>query len=174
MLSVTRVREVLSLNFDTGDLIWLTRPVRIGHERADRSWNAKCAGKIAGSVFMDGYRHVKIDRKLYVAHRVVWVLAHGKWPDGDIDHIDGARDDNRPHLLRDATTRQNIQNQKVRRDNRSGLKGVSWNIPMKKWWARITICGNRIPLGYFDTPEEAHAAYFEAARKHFGEFARAA
>jgi len=40
-----------------------------------------------------------------------------------------------------------------------------------RWVAQINANGKKIFLGHYDTPEEAHAAYKEAALKHFGEFA---
>jgi hypothetical protein len=42
----------------------------------------------------------------------------------------------------------------------------------KKWIAQIGHNKQHFFLGSFDTPEQAHAAYCEAAREHFGEFAR--
>jgi len=38
----------------------------------------------------------------------------------------------------------------------------------------LTIGDDLIFLGYFNTPEEAHAAYSDAAHAYFGEFARTA
>ena len=74
--------------------------------------------------------------------------------------------------LREATPSQNKMNSKIRSDNTSSYKGVSWCKLMQKWKARITVNGKRIHLGYFDDPKEAHEAYCTAADQYFGEFAR--
>jgi hypothetical protein len=42
----------------------------------------------------------------------------------------------------------------------------------RKYQANIQVEGEKIYLGTFATIEEASAAYAEAARQHFGEFAR--
>lgn len=76
--------------------------------------------------------------------------------------------------LRIATAVQNGQNRGVNYNNRSGYKGVSWSGKWNKsrpWKAQICVDGDRISLGYFETPEAAALAYDEAAIKFFGEFA---
>lgn len=88
------------------------------------------------------------------------------------DHRDGDGLNNTRDNLRLATHQQNMSNQRVRKDNRSGYKGVAWHKPCKKWHARIHFNGKRISLGYFAVIEEAALAYNEAAKQLFGEFAR--
>lgn len=88
------------------------------------------------------------------------------------DHINMNKLDNRRENLRIATHSQNGQNQGLRPDNTSGFKGVSWYKKTSKWTASIYIYGRRKYLGYFDTPELAHAAYCKAAKELHGEFAR--
>ena len=101
-------------------------------------------------------------------HRQILGLAYGDRREGD--HRDGNTLDNRRHNLRVATKAQNSRNQKLRKDNRFGLKGV---FPHgRKWRASICVNYKKIHLGLFSTIELAHAAYCEAARKYFGEFAR--
>lgn len=89
-----------------------------------------------------------------------------------VDHIDGDGLNNRRSNLRLATGSQNAGNQHRRITSTSGYKGVSWHKREQKWTARIQLNHNPKWLGYFDTPEEAHAAYCEAAKLYFGEFAR--
>jgi len=43
-----------------------------------------------------------------------------------------------------------------------------------KWRAVVTADGIKTSLGYFETPEAAHDAYCEAARRLHGKFWRAA
>ena len=83
-----------------------------------------------------------------------------------IDHINGVRCDNRFSNLREATAAENGQNQAVPRHNTSGFMGVHWNRRAGNWQARIMIAGRNKYLGYFDTPEAAHAAYCAAKAKH--------
>lgn len=90
-----------------------------------------------------------------------------------VDHVDGNGLNNRRSNIRLATHAQNITNQRRRSDNKSGFKGVSRYKKTRKWIARITISGCRKRLGYFETPEAAHAAYVRASQQLFGEFARA-
>jgi hypothetical protein len=96
-------------------------------------------------------------------------------PDGmDVDHIHGNTLDNRKSQLRVCTTAENCRNQRIASHNTSGLKGVSWHKQCKKWRSYITIHKKHIHLGLFDSPERAHQAYCEAAKRLHGEFFRAA
>jgi hypothetical protein len=87
-----------------------------------------------------------------------------------LDHKNGKRHDNRISNLRLATRAQNTQNSVARFNSGSGLKGVSFHKTQKQWRARIRLDGKLVLLGWFDTPQAAHAAYCVAAMKHFGEF----
>ena len=73
--------------------------------------------------------------------------------------------------LRIATTAQNCQNSERMARNISGCKGVGWYKRYGKWRARIMVNGKSQLLGYFDTKEEAYAAYCTAAKLYHGEFA---
>jgi hypothetical protein len=108
-----------------------------------------------------------------LAHRVAWLYMTGEWPAGDIDHINNNRSDNRFSNLRPATRSLNIANSTKKKSNSSGFKGVSFSKANRKWFAKITVNYRQQSLGYFNTPQEAHAAYVHAAREAFGEFANA-
>lgn len=96
-------------------------------------------------------------------------------PDGMvIDHINGDSLDNRRENLRIARQADNCRNSKMRSDNTSGLKGVFWDKYTGRWMAAIGYQGKFHNLGRFDAPEDAKAAYDEAASNMFGEFARLA
>lgn len=88
-----------------------------------------------------------------------------------IAHMNNNGLDNRRSNLRLATQVKNMQNRKLNQNSTSGYKGVSWYKNISKWGARITINKKTKFLGTFDTPEEAHKAYCEAATNLFGEFA---
>ena len=89
-----------------------------------------------------------------------------------VDHVNGNGLDNRLENLRVATPSQNQRNIGRRADNASGYKGVSWRAGCAKWRAYITIDGRQHHLGYYSTPELAHAAYGTAATELHGEFRR--
>jgi len=88
------------------------------------------------------------------------------------DHINGNKLDNRRANLRYATRTENGGNRPMQKNNTTGYKGVSFHIRKKKYGASIKHQQKQKNLGYFDTPEEASAAYNAAAEKHFNEFAR--
>jgi hypothetical protein len=83
------------------------------------------------------------------------------------DHKNHDTLDNRRDNLRKCTQAQNLRNQRLRKDNKSGYKGVSWHTRANRW--RVTIQGKYV--GNFIRLKEAAHAYDEAAKLHFGEFA---
>lgn len=159
-ISAEEARQLLDYNPETGVFTW----------RVQRRGTAR-VGSIAGRVDSGGYIQIAIYGRRYQAHRLAWMIVHGAWPEKHIDHINGKRRDNRLCNLRLATQSENLCNTKRRSDNTSGVKGVSWHNASKKWRARIAIYRQTKILGYFATPEEAHAAYCNAARELHGEFA---
>jgi hypothetical protein len=153
ILTATRLREVLHYDADTGVFVRLTRKYPT---TGTVPKNPRCA-----------YLCIGIDYRVYRAHRLAWLYVHGSWPDGQIDHINGDKLDNRIANLRVATASQNKQNmRKARSDSRSGLIGASWHTKSNKWRAAIQIDGKKKHLGYFDTPEEAHQVFMEQKREH--------
>ncbi len=88
-----------------------------------------------------------------------------------LDHIDGDKTDNRRINLRICTSQQNTFNQKLRKTNKSGYKGVYWSKEANRWRAQIRF-NKSIYLGTFQSKEDAAKAYDTAATKYHGEFAR--
>lgn len=154
MLTFERAHERLIHDIESGELIW----------KID-FWKKVKAGCIAGDRYHNGYRRVCIDSKDYLAHRVVWLMTYGEWPAGEIDHINGIRDDNRIANLRLATSAQNKQNIGLRSNNKSGFQGVSWFVAAKKWRADIVKDHIQHYLGTFETPELA-ADFRELVKSH--------
>jgi hypothetical protein len=118
--------------------------------------------KIVGTPHNKGYRVLRVNGTLYLAHRIAWLYMTGQWPEAQIDHINGVRDCNKWLNLRQATPAQNQQNRGVDRNNKSGHPGVSWYEPGKKWRARITASGREISIGYFDSVVDASKARAKA------------
>ena len=126
-------------------------------------------GDLAGSE-TQGYINIQIDGKLYRAHRLAWLYNTGAWPALNLDHVNGISTDNSMENLREANQSENTAN--ARGKAKSGFKGVT--AYRGRWVASIRKNGMREHLGVFDTPEEAHCAYVDAAQRLHGEFARAA
>ncbi len=160
------LRSILDYDSETGVFTWRHRPI------VELAWNRKWANKTAGGVNGDGYIQIKIDGKKFKAHRLVWLHVYGEWPAEQLDHINGQRTDNRLCNLRAASHVQNTYNRGPQSDNTSGYKGVSWKKKSRKWQAVITVNRCQKHLGYFESVEDAHAVYAEAARELHGEFAR--
>jgi len=130
---------------------------------------SRLAGKRkVGSLTGNGYFCIKIgpagSNRRYMAHRLAWFYTYGKWPNHEVDHINGNRLDNRIANLREATRSQNEFAAKKG-------KGIRWEPKRKKWLARIGVNWKQINLGRYATREEALAAYKKAAKEAFGEFA---
>ncbi len=158
--------SIFAMDPETGGLTWkVERRVGRGKGRLMR-----IAGDPAGFMGSNGYQMISVGRERFPAHRIVWLIVHGDWPGGEIDHINGVRDDNRPCNLRVATGNQNRANTPSRA--KSGLKGVTRPKQTTRYVAQITVDGKNCYLGCFKTAEDAHAAYSVAARAAFGEFAR--
>lgn len=88
------------------------------------------------------------------SHRMAYLYMTGTLPEGEVDHINGIRDDNRWANLRNVTSSENKRNCARRSDNTSGCVGVSFHKKRNQWRARI---GAR-HLGWFKTKEEATSA----------------
>ena len=158
MLSPNYLSTLLRYDPITGDLYW----------KVTKSAKA-VAGKKAGSVNKRGHINLQVDKKMYAAHQLVFLLHHGHIP-REIDHINQIKTDNRIENLRACTSTQNKGNITLLKSNTSGLRGVSMNGKTGKFHAQIKIGGKQTYLGRFDTPEEASLIYEGVARLYFGEF----
>lgn len=176
-LPPSRIRELLDYNDQTGIFTWRERPVRLGPDVSrDKGWNNRFAGKTAGYINKAGYVLIRVCPTIHtplsvLAHRLAWAYFYEEWPKGQLDHRNRVRDDNRIANLRLATVSQNMTNTTLRKGNRSGVKGVSFQTARGKWRARLNVNGQQVFYGYFATKEEAVRSRLEAARRFFGDFA---
>lgn len=167
------LREILEYNPETGRFIWKKRKLRPGIEKTDKGWNTRFAGKmVAERRHRHGHLQIGIHCKNYMAHRVAWAIYYGYWPESDLDYKNGKPSENWIKNLRPATESENLCNAKIRIDNTSGVKGVSWMEREKKWQVYITKDRKTRPLGRFSSFEEAVAVRRTAEAALHGEFAR--
>jgi hypothetical protein len=169
--SLERLLELLDYNKASGVLTWKTQPKT---SRRNIGFNNKCGGAVAGTVGTSGYLVIGISKKYYLAHRIIWKMMTGSDPADQVDHVDADRLNNRWSNLREATNGLNIQNSKMRRDNRSGVKGVHWDKHRNKWRAVITFDGYQHKVGRFNDLKEAASAIAAARTRYHGKFARLA
>lgn len=133
-----------------------------------RNWYALRDGQTDYAVSHAGRFHGK--KGLVRLHRVILDAPEDMW----VDHEDNDGLNCRRSNIRLATPSQNARNRRRGTNNKSGFKGVSFFKDHQKWTACIRVDGRKKFLGYFPSAEEAHQAYCEAARIHYGEFARVA
>lgn len=127
---------------ETGQLIWIKKPN-----------NSIVLYTFIGTTRKDGYISICFKKRKYFAHRVAWYLYYGEWPKGQIDHINGIRNDNKISNLRDVTQSQNQLNQKRHRE-----KTVRYYYFIKKsnkYRVQKYINGKLKHYGIFDTEKEA-------------------
>lgn len=105
--------------------------------------------------------------KIYMHRQILCAEKHQQ-----IDHHNGNGLDNRRENLRFCTGTQNQSNRGKQKNNKNKFKCVYWRRDKSKYQTVIQINGRRIHLGYFNDEVEAAKVYDEAAKKHFGEFAR--
>jgi hypothetical protein len=167
MLSVITRDEALRLfDFDVknGRIFWKEPPRK--HPRL----KGMEAGGPQPNRSGKSYWVIRIGRQSFKRSRLVFLVAHGKLPSPCVDHINGNSLDDRLANLREATVAQNAWNHQ-RRAKRSPLPmGVRSN-PNGRYSARIAVNKRMIQIGTFDTPEQAAAAYSEARRQYYGQFA---
>jgi len=129
------LKEFLDYNQDTGAFVWLVNRGRLAKK-----------GDVAGHRHSDGYVRIKIKGKLYSAHRLAWLYVENRWPEHQVDHENHIHDDNRWSNLLEATHQENQKNAPKRKDNTSGITGVSWRVRDGAWQSYIQVDGEQTNL----------------------------
>lgn len=127
--------------------------------------------KPVGAIDSSGYLRISVDGKTYSAQRLIYLYFKGYLPDL-VDHIDLDRTNNKIVNLRECTRSQNQHNTTLRKDNKSGVKGVCWCNRWGKWLARIKVNGESVFVGYFDDLKKAEQEVTRAREKAHGIYAR--
>lgn len=138
-------------------------------------FTSRKTGRVMGWTDPYGYIQIGIhNRKRYLAHRLAWFYVRGRWPEKNLDHINGNPSDNRIANLRECNQSQNSANSKLVHATSSIRKGVCYDPGRKKFRAYIRKNGKQHHIGRFDTLDEALAARVEAEQRLHGDFARRA
>lgn len=156
MISQEKLKELFDYSAD-GDLVWKVNVCNVK------------AGSIAGTRRKDGYKSIGIQKEKYLLHRLIFLYHTGEMPEY-IDHIDGSPWNNKIENLRACTLAQNQQNRRLGKDNKTGVKGVSWHKKNKKWRASIRHNKEQIHLGLFDDISDAVMAVNSARMSMHREF----
>ena len=160
MITQKRLKELLNYNPNTGIFTHLISKN-----------NGVSVGDIAGCVHPCSsgkkYITIKIEGKLYRAHRLAWLYIYGQFPPDQIDHINGDGVDNRLCNLRPVTNRINSRNCKLRSDSTSGITGIHWCKRDKRWRVQINNQNKRVQFGNFDYLFEA-VCVRKNAEKEYG------
>jgi hypothetical protein len=150
-LTAELANAILRYDPQTGELIWKVR----------RPYGKKAAGGSALVKSFSGskmYYKVWVNGKLYFAHRVIWLMISGAWPEAEIDHIDGDGLNNRRDNLRSVSRTENSRNLRRSSRNTSGAMGVYWDKRNQKWHACLVVNGVNLSFGRFTDKDTAIAA----------------
>lgn len=168
-LTQEQLKRALHYNPDTGEFTWVM------------PFSRKIApGSRAGCKNSEGYIIIGVNGKRYHAHRLAWLYMEGYFPEHQIDHKKGIRDDNRWSQISHATHACNMQNTKISKNNTSGFPGVYRNDTKGRWRASISIGGKTLFCGLYENALDAALARFAVEQQcskwtcnHRSELARA-
>lgn len=164
MLTQQELKSVLLYKPDTGEFFWKYR------SDLDSQWNSKYAGTRAGFINELGYWKITLGNTSWLAHRLAFLYMTGKIPDL-IDHKDQDKSNTKWDNLRIATVSQNQANAKLRVDNTSGYKNVTWHKQRNKWKVEVCKDGKLHYGGLFTELDKAVNKANNLRRELFGEFA---
>jgi len=163
--SISKLTELLAYDPHTGKVTW--RSNRYGYRKSLRA----AKGDEAGTILSLGYRSIQVDGVGLLIHRVAWALHYGEWPNGDVDHVNMDKLDNRIVNLRIASRAQNMSNRSHTKRNTLKAKGVELT-RTGRYAVKIWKNYKRYHIGTFDTLDDAKAAYLAKAKELHGAFSR--
>lgn len=129
-------------------------------------------GSVAGCIHKDGYVYIAIRGRLYVAHRLAYLIATGEWPAAEIDHRNGIRSDNRWKNIRPASISQNRSNTLGQSTRTGPYPGVYCRTTRSgvRYIAQIKHRKKVIYLGSFLDAKSARNARVSAEKLYFGQY----
>ena len=155
-------------------IIWKAKPET---DQYAVSWNKRYVGTIAGSISTDQEKRKYyavgisdktdgIQKKTFV-HRIIYMIFHQiDIPEGmSVGHIDGNTLNNNPDNLVLRNSSDNLNNSKMNKNNKSGIRGVHFDSIKNKWIGQITVNYKKIIVGRFDSKDEAAKAVEKAREK---------
>lgn len=152
--SVKELKKIMTCYPDKGYCVW--------KERAGNYFSNKKVGWVGDR----GYIRCEFLGVGYSMHRIIWLYVYGKWPSGEIDHINHIRNDNRIENLRVVSNKDNLKNKSLPKSNKSGIMGVHWLRRDKRWKVAIKIDGKTKYLGLYQKKEDAAKARKETEIKY--------
>jgi len=169
------LKECFDYNPETGEFVWKERPnSHFKSEKSMKSFNKKFAKNSAGFLNKEKQCYtVTLDGKLYPVARLAFFILNGRLPSIYVDHIDGDKKNLKATNIREMTKAEMVLSLSMpKKNNKFNLLGVSAHKSRGKtrYQASAVDNGNRIHLGLFKTPEEAHKAYVEFKRQLTPEF----
>jgi hypothetical protein len=146
-IEVTQSELKELFEYEDGNLIW------------KESRGCVKAGTVAGTLHAKGYTQIRINGKIYRAHRLIWLYHKGSVDVAlQIDHINRKRSDNRIDNLRLTSQNENQWNRDA--------KGYAWHKASNKYQAYIQYYGKLKYLGRYETEREARSVYLKAKEKY--------
>jgi hypothetical protein len=140
-------------------------------ERGYNIWLRRFCGKMTGCSDGQGYKKATLKRGGKTVnidcHRLALHLSGVEIAKGlQVDHIDGDTYNNRLNNLRVVTCQENTRNAKLPSNNTSGVIGVYWITPNRKWRAAIMVDRKTLYLGYYTNKDDAIEARKAAEVKY--------
>lgn len=131
-------------------------------ERLERRSELAASGCIEWTASLDGkgYGQMNVGGKIQRCHRLSYAEAFGEIPDGlVVNHLCGNPRCVDPEHLEAVTQADNVAYAtRLRSDNTSGYRGVSFCGQTGKWRAHHSRYGESCDLGRYDTAEDAALA----------------
>lgn len=128
---------------DTGEFYWIKNKI---HRDLNKPIGVDCKSR---------YKCLTYNQVKYHLHKLAWYCIYHIYPNQQIDHIDQDTYNNRIDNLRLVTALENSKNKPKRRDNTSGITGVSYDKQTDKWVVRIKNGTKYENRGRFNTIDEA-------------------